>query len=396
MRDARLLASGLLLAALLLVVRADAHLGAGPAAARASAASAPAASPAPGSPAAAARAAREAKLRALKAESESLATQKKSLLGELRRLDLDRQIKATELEENTAKLAAVNDELTETTARIAETERDLDAAKPAIRERLVRVYKLGRLGYSRLLLSLDDARTFQRTARVVSLLAQRDRDRVERYRQLIATQTVVRARLGTERQEAQRLDAQIKTDQRALAQAMAVRNAMVKNVEEQRGLNAQLLAELTAATDRLNQSVGGLRSLPIGPGKAAGRFDWPVTGNLQTRFGKEVSSRFGTLIARNGVEIAAPEQTPVRAASEGKIVFAATFTGFGRLVIVDHGDRAFSLYGHLNTLAVLPGEAVTRGQVVGTSGVSPTGAPSLYFELRIDGKPVDPVQWLKR
>jgi septal ring factor EnvC (AmiA/AmiB activator) len=379
------------MAALLLLVRGDTPLGAGPA----RPAPPPAASPAPASPPGS-RAARDAKLRALKAESESLATQKKSLLGELRRLEIDRQIKATELEENTAKLATVNAALAQTAARIAETERDLETAKPAIRERLVRVYKLGRLGYSRLLLSLDDARTFQRTARVVSLLAQRDRDRVDRYRQLIATQTVVRTRLATERQEAQRLDAQIQTDQRAMAQAMAVRNAMVKNIEEQRGLNAQLLAELTAANDRLSQSVGGLRSLPVGPGKLAGRFDWPVTGNLQTRFGKEVSSRFGTLIARNGVEIAAAEQTPVKAASDGKVVFASTFTGFGRLVIVDHGARTFSLYGHLNSLSVQQGEAVARGQAIGTSGVTPTGAPALYFELRIDGKPVDPVQWLKR
>jgi septal ring factor EnvC (AmiA/AmiB activator) len=289
----------------------------------------------------------------------------------------------------------VSAELTQTTTRIAATERDLEVAKPAIRERLVRIYKLGRLGYSRLLLSLDDARTFRRTARVVSLLAQRDRERIDRYRQLIATQTIAQMRLATQRQEAQRLALQIQTDQRAVAQAMVVRNSMVKSVEEQRGLNAQLIIELSAANERLNQSVGNLRSTS-GGGKLPGRFDWPLTGNLQTRFGKEVSSRFGTLIARNGVEIGAAEQTPVKAASDGKVVYASTFTGFGQLVILDHGGKTFSLYGHLRSRSVQQGEAVTRGQVVGTSGVTPTGAPALYFELRIDGKPVDPVQWLKR
>jgi murein hydrolase activator len=346
------------------------------------------------------KAERDAKLKALKAESESLATQKKTLLGDLRALEVERQIKTSELEENTARLESISTELTQTTARLAETERDLDVEKPAVKERLVRVYKLGRLGYSRLLLNLDDARTFQQTARVVSLLAQRDRERIDRYRQLIATETIARARLTSERLEAQRLEAQIQTDQRAVGQALAVRTSMVKSVEEQRSLNAQLIAELAAANDRLNQRVGTLGSggsgVGSGGGKLAGRFEWPLTGNLQTHFGKEVSSRFGTLIARNGVEITAAEQTPVKAAGDGTVVFASTFTGFGQLVILDHGGKTFTLYGHLRSRSVQQGEAVTRGQVVGTSGVTPMGAPALYFELRIDGKPVDPVQWLKR
>jgi septal ring factor EnvC (AmiA/AmiB activator) len=351
----------------------------------------PAAAPAAGP----SKADRDAKVKALKAESESLSTQKKSLLGELRRLEVERQIKAGELEENTAKLEAVTGELTQTSARLAETERDLAQTTPAIRERLVRIYKLGRLGYTRLLLSLDSARTFQQTARVVSLMAQRDRGRIDHYRQLISTDTIARKRLTSEKQEAQRLEAQIQTDQRAVAQAMAVRNAMVKSVEEQRGLNTQLMAELSAATDRLSQSVGKLGST-VGGGKLAGKFDWPLAGALQTRFGKEVSSRFGTMIARNGVEIAATEETPVKAASDGKVVYASTFTGFGQLVILDHGGRTFTLYGHLRSRSVQQGESVARGQVVGTSGVTPTGGPAVYFELRIDGKPVDPVQWLKR
>jgi septal ring factor EnvC (AmiA/AmiB activator) len=386
----RRLAVGLLIAALGLRVHAEQA----PGKAAAPGSKAPAAS-------AATRADRQARLRALKVEADSLAAQKKTLLGDLRRLEIDREIKATELEENTARLATVTAGLEATSAKIAVTERELEAAKPAIRERLVGIYKLGRLGYSRLLFGLDDARTFTRTARVVSLLAQRDRERIDRYRQLIATQTAVRARLSAEQQEAQRLTAQIEADQRALAQAMAVRNATIKSVEEQRGLNVQLIAELTAANERLNQSVGGLRATasPAAVSGAAGRlvgtFDWPLTGSLQTRFGREVSSRFGTLIARNGVEITAIEQTPVKAAKDGKVVYASTFTGFGQLVILDHGSKTFTLYGHLSALSVKQGEPVTRGQVVGTSGVTPTGAPALYFELRIDGKPVDPVQWLK-
>jgi len=79
----------------------------------------------------------------------------------------------------------------------------------------------------------------------------------------------------------------------------------------------------------------------------------------------------------------------------GSVAFAAPFTGFGTLVIVDHGGGAFTLYGHLADAAVAQGGAVERGTVVGHAGRTPAGQPALYFELRIDGRPVDPVQWFK-
>jgi septal ring factor EnvC (AmiA/AmiB activator) len=77
------------------------------------------------------------------------------------------------------------------------------------------------------------------------------------------------------------------------------------------------------------------------------------------------------------------------------VAFADTFTGFGQLVIVDHGSRAFSLYGNLLELGVKTGDRVSRGARLGSSGESLTGAAAgLYFELRVDDRPVDPLQWL--
>jgi septal ring factor EnvC (AmiA/AmiB activator) len=163
--------------------------------------------------------------------------------------------------------------------------------------------------------------------------------------------------------------------------------------------------ELTAARDRLDQSVAALpdagranasRAAVAGLGVARGRMEWPVAGRVEGRFGRQASSRFGTAIVRNGVEIAAEAGSPVRAVQAGRVAFADTFTGFGRVVILDHGSRAYTLYGHLAGLDVSKGDQVTRGQPVGTVGTGPTGNASLYFEVRIDARPVDPVQWLKK
>lgn len=81
---------------------------------------------------------------------------------------------------------------------------------------------------------------------------------------------------------------------------------------------------------------------------------------------------------------------------EGEVVSVGTFEGLGTLVIVSHGDQAFSLYGYLASLAVHEGGQVDERAELGTAGVSPTGDATVYFELRIDGRPVDPVEWLKQ
>ena len=81
---------------------------------------------------------------------------------------------------------------------------------------------------------------------------------------------------------------------------------------------------------------------------------------------------------------------------EGTVAYAEPFTGYGDLVIVDHGEGAYSLYGYLSTIETARGQHVEARTRIGTSGRNPSGNPALYFELRIDGKPVDPLQWLKR
>jgi septal ring factor EnvC (AmiA/AmiB activator) len=98
----------------------------------------------------------------------------------------------------------------------------------------------------------------------------------------------------------------------------------------------------------------------------------------------------------NGIEIAAPEGTPTLAIHGGTVAFAGTFAGYGNLVIVDHGNQAFSLYGNLLEIAVVRGAHVERGQPVGSVGLPVTGPSGLYFELRVDGRAVDPLQWLKK
>jgi septal ring factor EnvC (AmiA/AmiB activator) len=136
-------------------------------------------------------------------------------------------------------------------------------------------------------------------------------------------------------------------------------------------------------------SGAGAVPIPLAPFRGA--LKWPVAGRMTGAYGQP-ANRLGGSAVRNGIEIAAPEGTPVRAVHAGTVGYADAFTGFGTLVIVDHGGNNYSLYGYLGSASVSRGDSVEEGTELGRVGGSP---PTLYFEMRIDGRATDPVQWLE-
>jgi septal ring factor EnvC (AmiA/AmiB activator) len=177
--------------------------------------------------------------------------------------------------------------------------------------------------------------------------------------------------------------------------AIARHAELVHDIDARRDLNAQYSSELLSAQQRLQSVLAGAgnadsASLPLTPFK--GELDWPIRGSLRTPFGATINGK----PPLSGIEIAAPDPAVAHAVHEGTVVYADAFTGFGRLVIVDHGHQTFTLYGNLGDIAVRQGARVDRGSDIGAAGLAPDGRPTLYFELRVDGRAVDPLQWLTK
>ena len=339
------------------------------------------------------------RLRALQREADRLAADEQTLLGDLRALEVQRQIKAEQFNAVNAQLQEVAGELAGTTDRLRQLEqRDL-AERPELSARLVEVYKLGQGRYLRLLLSATDLRGVGRASRTVAALAEIDRRRVAQHQHTVDALKTARAELQARQQQLERLRADAQRAQAAVNRAAAARNELVRDIDRRRDLNAQLAGELLATQQRLqaalhdfaNGEAAEAPALPLRPFR--GDLPWPAAGSLRRRFAR-AASRGGA--ASNGIEIAAPEGAAARVVHDGLVVFADRFSGFGNLVIVDHGSQAFSLYGNLLDIAVTKGARLEHGQVVGTVGPSPSGPTGLYFELRVDGQPVDPLQWLKK
>lgn len=344
----------------------------------------------------------DARLAQAKAEATRLAAEQRTLLTRLRQIELAIETRELEREKTARARTVATAAVDEAVDRVAAADIELAALMPEVRARLARLYRLMPLGYDRLLFSLDDARTFDRAARVVAVLARRDREQLERFTALRASRAADVARLQRERDTLDMLTQRLAGEEAALAENAGIQQRLLADVRERRDLNAQLVRELAAARDRLERSMAELTAergasvaVAAGGRLRAGTMAWPVPGRVEARFGRQPSSRFGTMVNRNGIDIGADSGSSVKVVQAGTVAYADAFAGFGRVVIVDHGGRFYTLYGHLASVDVSKGAAVQAGDEIGTVGMAPTGTPSLYFEVRIDGRPADPVQWLK-
>lgn len=340
------------------------------------------------------------RIRALQSEADRLAGQARTLLGDLRKLEIDRELQVERVRQAQAAIAQGQAAIENAAQRLASLEEQRVAQLPDLRTQLVDLYKRGRAGYAALLFGSSGVREFGRATRAVAALMRINQQRLVQHRRTLEALQQERAMLEEELRALQAREAEARQARAAAERALQARTTLVAQIDARRDLNAQLAGELQIAYEQLQQQVANLGSgrpvepvaIPLAPFRGA--LGWPVPGRITGQFGQRVG-RPGDTAVRNGVEIAAAEGTPVHAVHSGTISFADPFTGFGNLVIVDHGASTYSLYGYLGAMSVARGDAVDGGTELGRVGSAPAGPAGLYLEIRIDGRSVDPVQWLK-
>lgn len=341
------------------------------------------------------------RIRVLQRESDTLASQEQTLLVELRALEVERQLKTEHLAAAERDVRETGRRLTATVARAAALRSSADTERPGVEARLVHLYKMGRAGYWKLLLDIDDLHAIGRAYRTAAAMNQMDRERVLAHQRTLEALARERTSLEAQAANMSRLQAQAVSARAGIERAVAARTRLVDSIDARRDLNARLTGELEDAQQRLQGTVAQLGAgrgagvtLPLRPFRGA--LPWPASGIVTGRFGRQKATASGAGLARTGIEISLAEGQPVRSVHEGVVGYADQFTGYGNLVIVDHGDGAYSLYGYLGSIDVARGDRVDAQALVGASGRNPSGNPALYFELRVDGAAVDPLQWLKR
>jgi len=335
--------------------------------------------------------------KSLEQELARMRRQEKSLLGEVERLELEVRLRGEQLREVQLDLQKTNEQMDATLKALRQIEKQIDDARPLLAARARALYKLGELSYLRMLLSVDRPADIFRGYRLVTQLARRDNERFSAFRANLKAQAETRAELERRTQQALQLRADVEKARKSLDQDRRRKTELLTQMVEKKETHVQYVEELQEAEGRLGQMLDGLEAAEVALPVAVfrGSLPWPVSGKVRIPFGRRKDPKFDTYTLHNGIEIDAPLEAPATAVHEGTVAFADRFKGYGLMVVLDHGQKHHTLYAHLGELQVHTGQKVTAGQTLGLvgSGLEGTG---LYFEVRFQGKPEDPLEWLKR
>jgi murein hydrolase activator len=339
----------------------------------------------------------------LRTRLENVRQQAQSAARELEEADLELGIRERELELAAAAEVKLDGEQKAIETQVAALVPRIARQKQDLRKRLVALYRLGGLSYVRMLLALEENRNPIEAMSMLSYLVSRDARLVTRFQQTQAQLAVRRGELADRRERLRQTKLIVEQRRRAVVAAVAQKQSVLARLRTEETGAAQQLAALEEKARRLQRLVTALSQQQRGIPPAVtdvrtvqGALDWPVSGKVVERFGRQRNPKFATYTVNNGLKIEAAPGTQVRAVFQGTVLFSQWFKGYGNLIILDHGNRVFSLYGNLKQSGVAVGDRIATGQPIAGVGESEDAAGGhLYFEIRNDNRPEDPQKWLR-
>ncbi len=296
-------------------------------------------------------------------------------------------------------------ELAELAGREVEIAGRREQTRRAMSARAAALYKAGEAGPVRVLFSAGSLQEFLSRSRALRILLDHDRALLERFEADTLELASTREALAATAAEGEHARALAFARGREVTAERRGKRAILSAVRKDRAVERAALQELEAAALALEETLRSLRGRDRAPRRPAGSVAFaaregdlmaPVDAPIARGFGRVVDEEFRTETFRKGVDFAALAGDPVRAVAAGEVRFAGWFRGYGRIVILDHGEGYFTVSGHLDRVDVTVGDAPDEGEVLGTVGdTGSLSGPRLYFEIRRGAEPLDPARWLQ-
>ena len=337
-----------------------------------------------------------AKREAVRSELNKVNAQRSRVKRDIRSIDRD-------LTRVTGALIEVNNRLESSVERRDQLQDELDVAtdlmgeyKARVEDRLRQIYRQPDHSVLTLLVGAESVGDFAERKTLLERIAKRDRELFEGFKEL-------RAEIEGKKSEQESLIGQItelkyqhEEKQNELEGVQQEKKEMLQDLEKQRRQLEREFAEFDRVSKELESEIRELqRRSKGGTLRYAGTMVKPASGPFTSGFGNRYHPILKKYRAHNGVDIGAPNRSAIKAAAPGVVIKAGWMNGYGNTVVIDHGDGISTLYGHASVLYVSEGQTVGMGDkiaAVGSTGLA-TG-PHLHFEVRVNGKPVNPVGYI--
>lgn len=327
-----------------------------------------------------------------------------SILEELEEINKILGKKRSELKYYNNRLSETREKIGQLENEIASLSRKLETRKKYLGERLRTIYKQQHGDIASVLVSARDYQDLTKRIKYMSLLAHYDSKLMETYSSGLKELNIKMQHMEMLQKELELNKAAVKKKTDEAEQERSKKDKLLAAIRDKRNYYNKLIEELEESSERLRELIKKDEEKElsyISPGKGfmalKRRLPWPVKGEILAPFGQYKDPKFNIPTFRKGVEIKADRGDTVLSVAEGRVVYADWFKGYGLLLIVNHGDGYHTLYAHLSEIFNKTGDIIKERQAIGKSGESGLlNEPSLYFEIRHKGKPIDPLEWLKK
>lgn len=345
--------------------------------------------------------------------------EKKSVSTDIENLDAKIQVTSAKISTLESEIVRLNKDIAENQEKLEEAQVNLSENTDALRMRLREMYKRGNVNYLEVILNSRDIEELLRNNEIISSIARADRELIEFIQEQIDTIKETEERLQIDKAKVSASKAAVVNERQSYQAAVDAKNNYMKVLESNLELYKAEFEKAQSNWDALDSEIARLQkeitaqkkaeeaaarratrvhsNITVSSGPRNGQsYTWPLPGHysISSPFGYRVHPILGYSKFHSGVDIPAPSGTPIVAAKSGTVIMSQLMSGYGNVVMVDHGDTV-TVYAHCSALNVGVGESVKAGDViafVGSTGLS-TGA-HLHFEVRVNGSPVNPLGYV--
>lgn len=342
------------------------------------------------------KAVKSAKIKVIEHKIHLAKVEKRTVIGQLTITESKLNDAQERLTGNKIRLLNAETDLRTTLTRLERTRKQLARRKDLLSQRIVDMYEGEDVNYVNVILGASDMWTFLTRAYYLKRILDSDTRLINQIKEDEKTIEALRARQLQRVSQIKGLQARLLVERNEVSGLVEEKRKQLWATENKIELYEKAQAELEAESRRIESEIQRMQSTPLGRAWSnrvfRGGLMMPVSGRFTSRFGYRRHPITGVYKLHTGLDIACRTGTPVHAAADGIVIIAGWQGAYGWAVVIDHGGRVSTLYGHNSRLAVRNGQRVSKGQVIAYSGSTgySTG-PHCHFEKRVNGSPVNPL-----